>query len=122
MSPQIKTVIPDGWRELKVGEMIIVGDYFNARTLHPSDEPCWIPYKKLVGEIFTGLTFNSIRRTRPDAPMDSNFASENAIHVPRNFSHSTPVLPNPVYPKNELVIQSTKSKVSDYLKKLKEKV
>ena len=119
MSPKIKNVIPDGWRPLAKGEMILFGDFFNARTQRPEEDPFWMPYKKFVGAIFNGETFYGIRRERDDAPLPENRLDEDTITVRRDFSSSRNSWPvnEPVYSK----VETAKDKVASYLKKFKTK-
>lgn len=116
MSP--RKHIPDDWRALKVGEMIIAGDYFNARTYHKEEDAYWLPAVKLIGHPYTGLTFEFIRPTSTTPKMGSNFSREdgNSIIIARDSSSR---MKDTDYHIPTIPIKSTKSKVEDYLNKLK---
>ena len=117
MSPKIDIIIPTGWRQLNAGEMILSGDYFNTRMENLAGAPYWMPYRQLVGQLFSGLTFRGIRPMTPDAPMDDNFVKDGDIFVYRDFSKDN-TRSRQVYTPPE--IKTTKSKVSDYLNKFKQ--
>lgn len=110
-------LVPKGWRQLIKGEVIITGDYFNARTEYPN-QAYWMPYVKLVGHDYEGHGMRGIRCVDPTIPLSGDFCNPDEISIPRDFSTNKNSKSETV--KIRTISFSPKDKVQNYLKRLKD--
>ena len=63
--------LPEGWRKIELGEIVLIGDYFNCLTSYPDEKPQWWPYKTLIGNKLLSNML-SIRRIYAEAKIPAN--------------------------------------------------
>lgn len=113
METNSNNLIPDGWRRLKVGEIIAYGDYFNTRS-KSERKPFWVPYQELIGTEYHGRNFEGITKERHDAPFYENFhvIGVSTLELRQNNNIHNISIP-------DFKPETAKSKVEKYLNNLK---